>query len=443
LATKWEVVDGTNWRFHLRDDLTFWDGTPVTAHDFKFSLDEQLNRPGSARGILTPLKITEVEVVDDYTVDVKMAQLNVQAGPRMIWVWVLPKDYIERVGWDGFLAEPMGSGPYKWSEWEAWDHTFAEKVDREHPFRTVTLDKIEFYDVNITESAVAALRTGALDLISAYFEPEVVKDLDDKGFEVYVGGANKTSVRVHAMDACRLGRPACDKRVRQAFNLAIDRDSISDNIWMGYAQPISQPAFPMRAGYNHDIEPTYDPAKAEELLDAAGFPRGDDGYRFEVKFMNWMAGTPHFMALAMVDMWDKVGIKVAYEKVDISVQLDYLFRKGGREPYDLAQYENAGTYPENDPFTGQCNDASAKLCYFPYDNDKFYELQAAYQGEPDPVKRAELVRQGLTILVEDPLDVWATTVPQFAVHHPKVKGFAYDSYQKLFWDDVWIDESAS
>ena len=83
------------------------------------------------------------------------------------------------------------------------------------------------------------------------------------------------------------------------------------------------------------------------------------------------------------------------------------------------------------------------MCYFPYDNDKFYELQAQYQGEPDPVKRAELVRQGLTILVEDPLDVWATTVPQFAVHHPKVKGFAYDSYQKLFWDDVWIDPDAS
>jgi peptide/nickel transport system substrate-binding protein len=229
IAQAWqEAEDQLSWTFTLRKGVKFHDSTDLTAEDVKFSLDSLFD-PKAVSGLLGPTRAAfkDIEVVDPSTVVVHLKH------PAVFLPWnfscatgsegmILPKKYFQQVGADGFAKNPIGSGPYKVAkntlgasiQLEALDNHWRDGIPR---FKTIT-----FLLVPEESTRLAQLRTGEADLIAV--SRERVPEVKASGFNVF-SKLNDQVVAVYMQqqwDAV----PIADMRVRQALNLAIDKEAL-------------------------------------------------------------------------------------------------------------------------------------------------------------------------------------------------------------------------
>lgn len=280
-AERWELSpDGLTWTFWLRRDITFHDGTKLTAEDVKWSL-EMVIKPESIAGFAVRLRrsIAEVEAVDPYTLvirtqkpDLWLAQdLSMAAGHEMA---ILPKAYYEQVGVEGFTANPIGSGPYKWVKGLTGAFIELEAVDQHWAEGVPKYKMVKYMVVPEESTRIAMLQTGEVDIISA--SRERVPELQTKGFNVFV--KERGSVMGCYFHQQWDSVPIADKRVREALNLAINREEIAQFIFAGQAKLMAMypvGSFAVAAGADPSLQPyPYDPEKAKQLLAAAGYANG-------------------------------------------------------------------------------------------------------------------------------------------------------------------------
>jgi peptide/nickel transport system substrate-binding protein len=280
-AEKWEMSpDGLTWTFTLRKGITFHDGSELTAEDVKWSL-ETVTKPESIAANAARLRnaFKEIEVVDPYTLvirtqetDLWLAQdLSMAAGYEGI---ILPKKYYEQVGADGFAAKAIGSGPYKWVKGLAGSSIELEAVDKHWAEGVPKYKKLTYKVVPEENTRIAMVQTGEAEIISA--SRERVPDLQARGFNIFV--KERGSVMGCYFHQQWEGHPVGDKRVRQALNLAINRDEIVKFIFGGQAKLMAlypMGSFSVAAGADPELQPyPYDPAKAKQLLAEAGYPNG-------------------------------------------------------------------------------------------------------------------------------------------------------------------------
>jgi peptide/nickel transport system substrate-binding protein len=280
-AQSWEMSpDGKTWTFRLRQGITFHDGSELTAADAKWSLEMML-RPDSASGFAARLRslIGEIEAPDTHTLVIRTKSPAIFLANDLSLATsydgaILPKNYYEKVGQDGFAAKPVGSGPYKWVkavtgsslELEAVDKHWAEGVPK---FKTVT------YRVVPEESTrIAMLRTGEADV--AGISRERVAELQRDGFKIFV--KERGSVMGCYFHQQWEEVPVADKRVRQAMNMALNRQEITEFIFAKQAKPVAMypiGSYAVAAGGDPSLQPyPYDPEKAKKLLAEAGYPNG-------------------------------------------------------------------------------------------------------------------------------------------------------------------------
>ena len=280
-AEKWEMSpDGMSWTFSIRKGITFHDGTDLTAEDAKWSL-EMVTKPDSIAAFAARLRtaIKEVEVVDPYKLvirtnkpDLWLAQdLSMASGYEGA---ILPKKYFEQVGADGFAAKAVGSGPYKWVKGLAGSYIQLEAVDQHWAEGVPKYKRLTYSVIPEENTRIAMVQTGEAEIISA--SRERVPDLQARGFNVFV--KERGSVMGCYFHQQWEGHPVGDRRVRQALNLAINREEIVKFIFAGQAKlmamyPIG--SFAVAAGADPELQPyPYDPAKAKQLLAEAGYPNG-------------------------------------------------------------------------------------------------------------------------------------------------------------------------
>jgi peptide/nickel transport system substrate-binding protein len=281
VAEKWEMSpDGRTWTFRLRQGIKFHDGSELTAEDVKWSL-EMVTKPDSVAAFAARLRETmqEIQVTDPYTLVIRtknpaifLAQdLSMGTGFEGA---ILPKRYYEQVGADGFATKAIGSGPYKWVkgvagsslQLEAVDKHWAEGVPR---FKTVT------YRVVPEESTrLAMIQTGEADVVGV--SRERVAELQARGLKVFV--KERGSVMGCYFHQQWDDVPVADKRVRQALNLAINREELVKFIFAGQAKLVAMypiGSFAVAAGADASLQPyPYDPERARQLLKEAGYPNG-------------------------------------------------------------------------------------------------------------------------------------------------------------------------
>ncbi|MFO7740727.1 MAG: ABC transporter substrate-binding protein [Anaerolineae bacterium] len=274
LAESWELSeDGTEYVFKLREDVTFHNGEPFTADDVVFSWEH-----GKQDEMKWSDKWKEgetVEKVDDYTVRITTD------GPRplllktMATIWgIIPKDYMEEVGLEGFNEHPVGTGPFMFEEWFRGDHiTYKANPDywREGCPKVETLI---FRPIPESATRAAAVQAGEIDIAPRLSAEEAqrlmgpdVKVLKYPLWRAYYVTFNNLTTGV--------GKPTEDARVRQAMNYAVDVQAIIDSILGGYGKPAATYAATTgELGYGA-VEPFgYDPDKAQELLTEAGYSDG-------------------------------------------------------------------------------------------------------------------------------------------------------------------------
>jgi len=280
-AEKWEMSsDGTTWTFWIRKGITFHDGSELSAEDAKWSL-EMVTKPDSIAAFAARLRTTikDIEVADPHKLiihthkpDLWLAQdLSMASGYEGA---ILPKKYFEQVGADGFAAQAIGSGPYKWVKGLAGSYIQLEAVDKHWAEGVPKYKRLTYAVVPEENTRIAMVQTGEAEIIGA--SRERVPDLQARGFNVFV--KERGSVMGCYFHQQWEGHPVGDRRVRQAMNLAINRDEIVKFIFAGQAKlmamyPIG--SFAVAAGADPELQPyPYDPAKAKQLLAEAGYPNG-------------------------------------------------------------------------------------------------------------------------------------------------------------------------
>lgn len=290
LAESWQYSsNGTSLTFKLRRSVRFHDGTAFDARAVKFTFDSvQDPKLGSQAAIdfLGPYKSTEV--LDPHTVRVNWTQPFAPALTNMSNPWVLSivsPTAVQRLGNDGFARAPVGTGPFKFAEWLPRVRVVLERSDGYNwPPRVyrhqgaARIRRLVFRIIPDASTRVAALEKGEIDVADALPPIEVRRFKGSANFDVMVGDVAGVPVS-YMFNITRA--PTNDLRVRQAFMHAVNRQRVTDQVFFGVAKPALGPITPTTPGYWDGVEKMYpyNPDKARQLLEEAGWRTGAGGIR--------------------------------------------------------------------------------------------------------------------------------------------------------------------
>lgn len=305
LAVSWRLLNDTTWEIKLRPNVKFHNGEPMDAEAVKFSLRRVLDPNLKSVFVTTLDTIARIDIVDPLTVHVvtKAPDPILPSRLSMQYGEIVPPKYLNEAGPKGLARKPVGAGPFKFVSWEKDEAITLEAVPDN--WRKPKIAKVIFKPIPEGSSRVAAIKTGAVDIATAI--PPVDFASVNRGDKTF--GINATSNRAYLLNMDTLTfKPFQDRRVRQAMNYAIDKQSIIKNTLDGYGKPIATSVIPEAFGYDPNIKTyPYDPEKAKQLLTEAGYPNG-----FEVGLDTTSGRYPQDKEIAEVvsGQLAKVGIKV-------------------------------------------------------------------------------------------------------------------------------------
>lgn len=272
LAVSWEPIDDKTWEIELRDDVTFHNGVPFTAADVKYWFDRVLD-PANESFFLSRFRlISEVTVVDDYTVRIMTERPYPILPSRLTEVFPVPHEYFEEVGPEFFNQHPVGTGPYIFKEWARDDHVTLE-ANEDYWGGAPSIKTVVFRMIPEPSTRVADMLAGGIHI--AQQVPVDSGKLIDEREGMSLVHLPTDRVVYFFLDMTDPSLPIYDVRVRQAMNYAVDRKLIADELLGGYAEPLGQRLSTYDFGFDPDVTPyPYDPDKARELLSEAGYPNG-------------------------------------------------------------------------------------------------------------------------------------------------------------------------
>ena len=272
LATAWTLRPPNTWRFTLRRGVRFHNGQPFTAQAVKYTFDLIATTGGGGTPGFAKHGTT---IVDDYTVDVTPMFPNA----RLVEQVVHPENYIIAQGTDP-VKHPTGTGPFQYASYQRQQQLVVKRFAG-YWGQPALLDGITFKFIPDSNARLLALESGSIDVMLIVPNQDAA-DLRSKGFTVGI-----SPVGAYEAFYCNIsgkkGYTICqDPNVRRAIGYAIDREALIKGIYQGRAAS-EQTMIPSRllgsgnaakiAGY------TFDPAKARQLLDSAGWTAGANGIR--------------------------------------------------------------------------------------------------------------------------------------------------------------------
>lgn len=275
VASDWELVGDNTYRFDLRDDVTFSDGSPLTAEDVKYSLDYTVEEPQIGAGNLGP---DSTEVVDDLAVEVTPTQPNL----RLLEHINHPTFAILAPGSDP-LNDPnvVCTGPFKVAEYVPEERLVVERNDN-YWGEAPTLDRITFRFIPDDTTRALEFQTGELDVIADAPRGILPSIEEIPGTKVVTAPVGQVMVMNMARrDATGTERLLADPLVRRAVAHAIDREELVEGVLAGNAELISSVSPPAVFGDHADLIEgiPYDSEESGALLDEAGWTTDGDSIR--------------------------------------------------------------------------------------------------------------------------------------------------------------------
>jgi peptide/nickel transport system substrate-binding protein len=284
LAASWHMVDDTTIDFELRRGVTFHNGDPFTADDVVYTIETVLADPNVA----VPSNfawLAGAEKLDDAHVRVKLkrvfpAALEYIAMTLPIW----PHAYRARIGAAAYAQAPVGTGPYRITRIDGTSEIDLERFDGYFggPKGKPAIRNLVIREVADTAGEVADLLEGRTDWIWN-FSPDQFAAID-RVPALHALRAESMRVAYLSLDAAGrtgAGNPLTDPRVRQAIAYAIDRTAMARQLVQGASRVLDAPCYPTQFGCDASAATRYeyDPAKARQLLAAAGY---GDGFATEL-----------------------------------------------------------------------------------------------------------------------------------------------------------------
>ena len=266
IAAAWRYADDLTIVFDLRTDVTFQDGTKLTADDVAFSVNRIIDPTFRSPQLSQFDQITRAEVTGAAQVTLHTKSSYPALLAQLVKLSIVPKAVVERVGDAAFNQQPVGSGPYRLRAWQRGVQTVLDANDNywrgKPPFRTVT-----FRAVPDLSTRVADLRTGRADIIRGLTPDEAEALKPERSLQVLSG----LTERIGYLFVNALSGPTRDVRVRQAIAMAVDRDTLVAALYANYAKPANIVLTPANFGYAPDVTGwPFDPVRARALIKEAG-----------------------------------------------------------------------------------------------------------------------------------------------------------------------------
>jgi peptide/nickel transport system substrate-binding protein len=321
LATSWVQKDALTWVLVLRDNVVFHNGRPFTADAVVHAITYLTGRSGSGEAVATEMAfLAGATALDDHTVEIRTT-IPVPILPRFLPVlhMVEPESW-NLLGRDGFAMAPVGTGPFAV---ESFSATTVRLSARRQSWRPPQFDELEILAVPDATARVQALTSGSADVALALGP-------DDQEAILQAGGTflgwRSEMVRTISFVLTEGPSPLDDLRVRQALNLAIDRQAIIDGLLGSLTVPASQGATPAAEGYNPNLAPIqYDPDRARALLAEAGY---QDGFSLSVEAVIGANGSDSAMYQQVAVALSHIGVELSIAPVTIAHLFDH-FERGG------------------------------------------------------------------------------------------------------------------
>jgi peptide/nickel transport system substrate-binding protein len=338
LAERWELVNDTTWRFHLRHGVKFHDGVVFTSDDVKYTLDHALD-PKSAYGLAGRISaINNVTIVDPYTVDIGTAKPFPTLVVALADIVIEPKLYAEKVGPEAQRRHPIGTGPFAFKSYIPGDRL--ELVASPDYWRgKPAIEDVIFRLIPEASTRIASLLSGETQIVE-----EVPVDFIDQVQSNPKLGIAAVSTSVGLILTYDVTKPPFDNpKVREAMDLAVDKELIRKEILKGKGEVLQGQLLTSNTfGFNPEVKARgFDPKRAKQLLAEAGYP---NGFTTSISTMSGRYLSDVDIANAVSGMLNEVGIKV-----NINVMESGIFLKNlGSPARDLGSIYMIGWYSFGD-----------------------------------------------------------------------------------------------
>jgi len=398
LAERWDVSqDGKVYTFYLARNVKFHDGHSCTSADVKWTIESILKEKGYYAAQLSG--IDKIEAPDDNTVKITLKQVDPSFMATMAIYYspvILPKHLYEGtdVRKNPLEKKPIGTGPFKLQEWAEGSHMVLVRNDDYFKGRPY-LEKVVIRFSQSWAVVLSAWRSGEIHM-SMDYPPYAEVAVLEKVPEIQVAKMPGSSIMHVDFNLNR--KPFSDLKVRQALAAAMDVDDINRKVYAGYCTPFLGMYMPsVEWAYNPNAkQPSYDPQKAEQLLDEAGYKRGSDGIRFKMKFD--AANEMQMPALGEVlrEQYRKIGVDVSLEVTDWGMFADRVFTK---KDFDMA-VSGGAIFPDPNLLARYIGAGQSRNC-MGYSNPRIEELLKMGRAEVNQAERKKIYFEVQEILARD------------------------------------------
>jgi ABC-type oligopeptide transport system substrate-binding subunit/class 3 adenylate cyclase len=405
VAQRWEIKkDGRRYVFHLRDDVTWSDGTQVTAKDFVYSwirtLDPAVEAPAGKAGLLYDIKnaraynkgeISEsdqvgVSAIDKLTIEVELESTASYFLQMLSILYPVPSHVVETYGdaWTN-LEHVVTNGAFQLESYEPGESMSLVRDPTYHGEPSGNLERVEVI-LSASQYLLEELELYESDLVDIASLSEVTRHARNRYAEEYVSEPMETLYMV-GFDTSR--PPFDDVRVRRAFAMAVDREKLANEVLEGLPDPATggfvPPTLP---GHSPGISLPYDPARARQLIAQAGYPDGQGLITDEIVWIEPFKNVHEYL----ISQWmDNLNVEVTVKITDWENVI------GTYQSKNILIMGWTADYPDPDSFL-----RVGVRTHFPrWRNDKYNQLLEEAQRALDQPERMRLYQEADKILIEE------------------------------------------
>lgn len=428
LVEEYEMVDDTTYHFKIKEGVKFHDGSELTTSDVKFTLERAKTMSST---ISSASHIEEIIIDNDYEFTLKLTA----PYPAILYVLgnmnfsIVSEEAVTAAG-DNYGAEPIGSGPFKFVEWEPNDHWTIERFD-DYVEGPALARKIICRVIPEAGNRCITLETGEADIALRLSEVDVPNVENNKDLVAYAEvGASIEFIGLNCESEY-----FDDVRVRQAVNYAVNKQEIVDTVLEGRGEIANTYCGKTIPGYNPDQEPyPYDVEKAKELMKEAGY---EDGFEVSIVINGDVRNRTAQILQAQLA---EIGITLDINQMEWGAYLDAL--KTGEIDMYILGWSNSTIDPDRSFATlfpsDQCGYDGNNYTFFK--NEEVDKLIADAAVETNHEERMAMYQELQAVLMEN-----APWVPLFYQQQPagtnaKLKGFEYDKNASFYFGNCRYEE---
>ncbi|SFC07202.1 peptide/nickel transport system substrate-binding protein [Marinospirillum celere] len=419
LAVSWDVTDDPNvWEFKLREGVTFHDGSPFTAEDVVFSFQRAQHANSDMRPLIS--SVTRVEAVDDHTVHIHTDGPTPLLPNNLNDLFIMSKSWSEEhnvmtpqdysAGEENHaVRNANGTGPFQLVSRDPDVRTELVRNDDywgkdEFP---LAISRVIYTPIQSSPTRAAALLSGEIDFLQDVPVQDINRLSRANNVKMLTGPENRTIFfgMDQGRDELRTSNiqgenPFADRRVREAMNIAINREAIQQVVMRGQSVPAGMIAPSFVNGYTEALDsvPETDVNRARELLASAGYP---DGFRVTLTCTNDRYTNDEAICQAVTGMLGQIGIDVRLDARANSIhfaelqqaELDFYILGWSVPPLD-SHYVFDFLLETKTPDTGAWN-------FTGWSNEEFDALSRALPTETDLDERDRKIARAWEIVQEE------------------------------------------